>query len=191
MFRAIILPIFRSTRLCVTACGIMHPRCSRPVALYIIPQAVTHSLVFLKMGKIIARNMLSWLELLTSRYCFFQLDVYITYFNDARSSKYQIMKYICWLNIQKCVLWRVAKRLSYTEDARCLKVKILWISKIGAYFCLTICPLQESKSSNIGNNFNNQNSIQEEIRSTMKSRNACYHSLQNFFFQFPTQKFKD
>ena len=24
MFRAIILPIFRSTRLCVTACGIMH-----------------------------------------------------------------------------------------------------------------------------------------------------------------------
>ena len=26
MFREIILPIFRSTRLCVTACGIMHPR---------------------------------------------------------------------------------------------------------------------------------------------------------------------
>ena len=24
MFRAIILPIFRSTRLCVTACGVMH-----------------------------------------------------------------------------------------------------------------------------------------------------------------------
>ena len=27
MFRAIILPIFRNTTLCVTACGIMHPRC--------------------------------------------------------------------------------------------------------------------------------------------------------------------
>jgi len=53
MFRAIILPIFRSTRLCVTACGIMHPRCCRP-AIYI---------------------------------------------NDVRSSKYQIQKYICWLNI--------------------------------------------------------------------------------------------
>ena len=26
MFRAIILPIFRSARLCVTVCGIMHPR---------------------------------------------------------------------------------------------------------------------------------------------------------------------
>ena len=36
MFRAIILPIFRSTRLCVTACGIMHPRCCRPVAGNII-----------------------------------------------------------------------------------------------------------------------------------------------------------
>ena len=48
MFRAIILPIFRSTRLCVTACGIMHPRCCRPVAgrqhrVCIILQAVTQS----------------------------------------------------------------------------------------------------------------------------------------------------
>ena len=32
MFRAIILPIFRNTRLCVTACGRMHRRCCRPVA---------------------------------------------------------------------------------------------------------------------------------------------------------------
>jgi len=32
MFRAIISPIFRSTRLFVTACGIMHPRCCRPAA---------------------------------------------------------------------------------------------------------------------------------------------------------------
>jgi len=34
----------------------------------IIPQAVTHSLVLLKMGGIIARNMLSWLELLINHY---------------------------------------------------------------------------------------------------------------------------
>jgi len=27
------------------------------------------------------------------------LVVYIIYINDARSSKYKIMKYICWLNI--------------------------------------------------------------------------------------------
>jgi len=35
----------------------------------VIPQTVTHSLVLLKMGKIITRNMLKWLELLISRYC--------------------------------------------------------------------------------------------------------------------------
>jgi len=27
------------------------------------------------------------------------LVAYIIYNNDARSSKYQLMKYICWLNI--------------------------------------------------------------------------------------------
>ena len=32
MLREIILPIFKSTRLCVTVCGIMHQRCCRPVA---------------------------------------------------------------------------------------------------------------------------------------------------------------
>ena len=63
-FYIFILPIFRSTRLCVTVCGIMHPRCCRPANGRqhhgcIIPQAVTHSLVLLKMGKIISRNMLS------------------------------------------------------------------------------------------------------------------------------------
>ena len=43
----------------------------------IIPQAVTLSLVLLKMGKMIARNMLSWLELLINRYCCVHLVVYI------------------------------------------------------------------------------------------------------------------
>jgi len=42
--------------------GRQHRRC-------ITPQTVTHSLAFLKLCKIIARNMLSWLELLISRYC--------------------------------------------------------------------------------------------------------------------------
>ena len=94
MFRAIILPIFRSTRLCVTACGIMHPQCFRSATGLqhrgcLIPQAVTHSLLLLKMGKIISWNMLSWLELLINRYFCILLVVYIIYINDARSSKYQ------------------------------------------------------------------------------------------------------
>jgi len=47
----------------------MLPAGGRQHREYIIPQAVTHSLVLLKMGKIISRNTLSWLELLMSRHC--------------------------------------------------------------------------------------------------------------------------
>ena len=70
MFRAIILPIFRSTKLCVRAYVMMFLAGSLDVEELrfktngrqhhgsIIPQAVTHNLVLLRMGKIIARNML-------------------------------------------------------------------------------------------------------------------------------------
>jgi len=73
MFREIILPIFRNTRLCVNSlwynAPTMLPAGGRQHRWCIIPQAVTHSLVLLKTGKIILLNMLSWLELLISRYC--------------------------------------------------------------------------------------------------------------------------
>jgi len=66
MFREIILPIFRSlwynAPTMLPATGRQHRGCN-------LPQAVTHSLVLLKMGKTFGRNMLSWLELLISRYC--------------------------------------------------------------------------------------------------------------------------
>jgi len=43
-----------------------------------------------------------------------------------------------------------------------------------------------------GINLTDQNYIQEEIKSRLKSEIACYHSVQNFFvFQFAIQKFKD
>ena len=80
MFREIILPIFRSTRLCVTACGTMHPRCCRLVA-------------------------------------FIYLYQWCTFKKISDNEIYLLIKYI------KSVLWRAVKRLSYTEDARCLKVK--------------------------------------------------------------------
>ena len=54
MFRAIILPIFRSTRLCYSLwynAPTMLPATVPQHLGCIIPQAVTHSLVFLKMGK--------------------------------------------------------------------------------------------------------------------------------------------
>jgi hypothetical protein len=42
----------------------------------------------------------------------------------------------------------------------------------------------------LGTTLKNQNSLQNEIYSRLKSGNACYHSVQNFFiFPFATQKY--
>jgi len=49
----------------------------------IIPQVVTHSLVHLKMGVIIARNMLSWLKLLINPYCCIYL-VFISFISTMQ-----------------------------------------------------------------------------------------------------------
>jgi len=38
----------------------------------------------------------------------------------------------------KSVLWRVVKRLSYIEDARCLKVKIQ-LPQMKSRVCLSVC----------------------------------------------------
>ena len=46
MFREIILPIFRSSRLCVTVCGIMDPRCCRPSAGIKRPDCVQTSVMW-------------------------------------------------------------------------------------------------------------------------------------------------
>jgi hypothetical protein len=43
----------------------------------------------------------------------------------------------------------------------------------------------------LGTTLTNQNSIHEEIKSRLKSGNACYHSVQNLVFQFTIQKRKD
>jgi hypothetical protein len=85
------------------------------------PQAVTRSLVLLKMGKITARNMLSWLELLLLLHlvgCLNCLYQWCTVKQISDNEIYLLIKYI------KSILWVVAKRLSYIEDARCLKVKV-------------------------------------------------------------------
>ena len=104
----------RNTKQILPATGQQHRRC-------IIQQAVTHSLVLLKMGKIISRNMLSWLELLISRYwhlvgCLYYLYQWCTVKQISDNEIYLLIKYI------KSLLWKVAKHLSYTEDTRCLKV---------------------------------------------------------------------
>ena len=90
----------------------MLPATGRQYRGCIIPQAVTRSLMLLKMGKIISRNMLSWLELLIGRYCciyfgcVYYLYQWCTVEQISDNEIYLLIKYI------KSVLWRVAKRLS-------------------------------------------------------------------------------
>ena len=101
MFRAIILPIFRSNRLYVTACDIMHPRCCRPPAGNIV----------VELTGIINKPLL--LHLVGCLYYYYQWCTV----KQISDNEIYLIKYI------KSVLWRVAKRLSYIEDARCLNVK--------------------------------------------------------------------
>jgi hypothetical protein len=82
MFRAIVSPILRSTRLClqlVVKCSMMlpagkldevdHPAYQPEASSVHYTTSYKHSLVLLRMGEIIARNMLSKLELIINRYC--------------------------------------------------------------------------------------------------------------------------
>ena len=127
-FRAIILPIFRSTRLCVAACGIMHPRCCRPVdgnivgVLYHTTSCNTQSSApevgqnncpkHIELTGIINKPLL--LHLVG---CLYYLYQWCTIKKKSDNEIYLLIKYI------KSVLWRLVKRLSYIQDARCLKVK--------------------------------------------------------------------
>ena len=119
MFRAIILPIFRCTRLCVTACGIMHPPCCRPVAS--TTSCNTQSSApedgqndcpkHAELTGIINKPLL--LHLVG---CLYYLYQWCTVKQMSDNEIYLLIKYI------KSVLWRVVKRLPYIEDAQCLKV---------------------------------------------------------------------
>ena len=74
MFRAMTSPIFRSA----PGCGVPpHPGYQPPTLWVHYTTSCKHSLVLLKMGEIIARNMLSRLDLLINRYCCIYLLVYI------------------------------------------------------------------------------------------------------------------
>ena len=127
MFRAIILLVFRSTRLCVAVCGIMHPRCCRPPAGKIVgalscntqssaPEDEQNNCPkHVGLTGVINKPLL--LHLVR---CLYYLYQWCTVKKKKISDNeiYMLIKYI------KSVLWRVAKRLSYTEDEWCLKVNL-------------------------------------------------------------------
>ena len=109
MFRAIILPIFRSTRLCVRAYGN-------------IVGALYHKLKHTHEDE--QNNCPKHVELtgIINKPLFLHLIGYLYYLYQRCTVKqisdneiYLLIKYI------KSVLWRVAKRLSYIEEARCPK----------------------------------------------------------------------
>ena len=75
MFRAIISPILRSTGLWYNAPD--DPACIIPQPAGSIAGALHYSLVHLRMGEIIDRNMLSWLKLLINCYWSIYLVLYI------------------------------------------------------------------------------------------------------------------
>ena len=107
----------------------MHPRCCRPATGRqhrgcIIPQAVTQSSAredgqnncpkHVELTGIINKSLL--LHLVG---CLYYLYQWCTVKQISVNEIYFLIKYT------KRVLWRVKKRLSYIEDARCLKVKLV------------------------------------------------------------------
>jgi len=86
MFWAIISPILRSTRPSYKAPAML-PAGSITGALY---HSCKHSLLLLRMGEIIARNMLNLLKLLIKLLLLHLVGCLCYCINDARSQKHQI-----------------------------------------------------------------------------------------------------
>ena len=123
MFREIILPIFRRTRLCVTACGIMQ----HPGVLHYTTSCNTQSSApedgqnnfpkHVELTGIINKPLL--LHLVG---CLYYLCHWSTVKQISDNEIYLLIKYI------KSILRRVVEHLSYIEDARCLKVNAFLIT---------------------------------------------------------------
>ena len=106
MFRAIISPILRSTRLCLqlvvqctdeAACRWPGHRHAASSVHY--TTSCKHSPVLQMMGEIIARNMLSWLNLLINLTLLRLVGCLYYYIKDARSHKHQFLR-LCSHEIQ-------------------------------------------------------------------------------------------
>ena len=122
----------------------MLPAAGRQHRGCIIPQTVTHSLVLLKMGKIISRNMFELTGIIKKPLllhlvgCLYYLYQWCTIKQISDNEIYLLIKYI------KSVLWRVAECLSYIEESRCLKFNWerwssdLWrdVRRQGALYCI-------------------------------------------------------
>jgi len=121
VFRAIIFPIFRSTRLCYCMCYYaptmlpatwwVHYTTSCNTQSSVLEDGQNNCPKHVELTGIINKPLL--LHLVGCLYYSYQ---WCTIKQISDNEIYFLIKYVT------SVLWRVAKRLSYIEDARCLKV---------------------------------------------------------------------
>ena len=98
---------------CVTVCGIIHPQCCTQSGA---PEDERNNCTkYVELTGIINKSLL--LHIVACLYYLYQLR---TVKQISDNEIYLLIKYI------KSILWSVAKRLSYIQDARCLKVKAIW-----------------------------------------------------------------
>ena len=112
---------------CVTACGIRHPRCCRPEAgtswVHYTTSCNTQSSAP-EDGQnncpkhVVLTGIINKPLLLHLVGCLYYLYQWCTVKKISDNEIYLLIKYI------KSFLWRVAKCLSYIEEARCLKVNL-------------------------------------------------------------------
>ena len=124
MFRAIILPIFSSTRLCVTACGIMHPRCCRPATSWV------HYTTCCKIqsnapkdGRNHRPKHVELIGIINKPFLLHLVGVYIICINDTRSNKYQILRILSFL-----LQFAVRYTLPTCNLSLCTDIPRLWHS---------------------------------------------------------------
>jgi hypothetical protein len=141
-------------RACVRACvqyavGSMSPAGGRQHRRCIIPQAVTHSLVLLKMGETKHFELIGIINkplLLHLVGCLYYLYQWCTVKQMSDNEIYLLIKYI------KSVLCRVAKHLSHIEYARCLKVKNIYCClSHQAYYFFNICWCLSHRANSLRN----------------------------------------
>ena len=91
MFREIILPIFKSTRLCVTVCGIMHRRCCRQATSWVLYTTSCNTQSSVPEDQRDHRpKHVELIGIINKPLLLHVAGVYIIYINDAWSNKYRI-----------------------------------------------------------------------------------------------------
>ena len=83
---------------CVCVCVLPHPGHRQAASSVHYTTSCKHNLVLLRMGEVMARNMLSWLKLFIKLLLLHPVGCLYYCVSDARSHKYQIKHTLSWNN---------------------------------------------------------------------------------------------